>query len=488
MSEQPNIKFVLGIVSVAALGGFLFGFDTAVINGAVPVLRAMFTDPAGTFNAGFSPDSVDLIVGQSVAIALIGAAIGAFSAGPITNKIGRKKSMVIAAILFLISAIGSGMPFTILDFTFWRFLGGLAFGAASVIAPAYIAEVSPAALRGRLGSMQQLAIVIGIFVALMSNLFIAQAAGGAAQPWLAGFAAWKWMFWIEAIPALVYLICATQIPESPRYLVIKDRDADARRVLGKVLGSDAAGIKITEIHHSLNAEHKPRLADIMGPSVFKKIVWLGIGLSVFQQFVGINVVFYYSNLLWESVGLTEDKAFINTAIGGGTNVLTTFIAIALVDKIGRKPLLMAGSLLMMLALGMMAFVFGTAPLDEVTGRPILSGDNAGAGLLALIALNLFIVGFGASWGPIVWVMLGEMFSNQLRGAALAVAAAAQWAANYLISATFPLLAGWSLAGAYGFYAVSAFLSLLFVFFLIPETKGRELESMGELEGGKPAKH
>jgi len=585
-SHDGNFGFLIRIVTVAALGGFLFGFDTAVINGAVPVLRDMFTADDGVFRAMFAAEQVDIVVGQSVAIALIGAAIGAFGAGPLTNRIGRKKAMVIAAALFLASAIGSGMPFTIIDFTVWRLMGGLAFGAASVIAPAYIAEVSPAGLRGRLGSMQQLAIVIGIFVALMSNLLIAKASGGAAEDWLMGKAAWRWMFWIEAIPALLYGLLALGIPESPRYLVIKDRDQEARTVLQKVLGTDAMEGKVKEIHASLNAEHKPRLSDILGGGIFKKIVWLGIGLSIFQQFVGINVVFYYSNLLWESVGLTEEDAFINTAIGGGTNVLTTFIAIALVDKIGRKPLLMFGSVGMMLSLGVMAFVFNSAPLnpasinltaptqttgqyeltiearsgedgetliervpltleldaiedpeelaeetrsvdldfrsvlgesrgathliiagvpmdwdlvdpaakeDEITReggaitttkfdlKPDLTGDNKNQGILTLIALNLFIISFGASWGPIVWVMLGEMFSNQIRGAALAVAAAAQWGANYLISATFPALAGWSLAGAYGFYAVSAFLSLLFVMFLIPETKGKELEAMGELE-------
>ncbi len=481
-SDGGNLGFTLGIVSVAALGGFLFGFDTAVINGAVPVLNGMFMDADSGFAGGLelTEASRNLWVGQSVALALVGAAIGAFAAGPITNKIGRKKSMVIAAVMFLASAIGSGMPVTIFDFTFWRLLGGMAFGAASVIAPAYIAEVSPARYRGRLGSMQQLAIVIGIFVALMSNLLIAQNAGGAAAAWLGGFAAWKWMFWIEAVPALVYLICATQIPESPRYLVIKDRDSDARRVLDKVLGKGAGETKIREIHESLSSEHKPRLSDILGPALFKKIVWLGIGLSVFQQFVGINVVFYYSNLLWQAVGLDESKAFLNTAIGGGTNVLTTFIAIALVDKIGRKPLLIFGSLLMMLSLGAMAYIFQTSV--DANGVLDLTGDNAGKGKLALVALNLFIVGFGASWGPIVWVMLGEMFSNQIRGAGLAVAASAQWGANYLISATFPVMLGVSLGFAYGFYAVSALLSLIFVMVLIPETKGKELESMGDLEG------
>jgi MFS family permease len=251
-------------------------------------------------------------------------------------------------------------------------------------------------------------------------------------------------------------------------------------VLQKVLGSKDADTKISEIHGTLSAEHKPRLSDIMGPGFLKKIVWLGIGLSVFQQFVGINVVFYYSNLLWQSVGFGESKALQLTAIGGATNVLTTFIAIALVDKVGRKPLLIIGSIGMAVSLGIMAYVFGTAPLVE--GKPDLTGDNQTLGYVALGALNLFIVAFGMSWGPIVWVMLGEMFSNQIRGAGLAVAASAQWGANYLITMTFPVMAGISLGFAYGFYCASAIASLIFVLMLIPETKGKELESMGELEG------
>jgi len=479
-----NLKFTLGIVSVAALGGFLFGFDTAVINGAVPVLQDMFMDPDSGFAGGLAltEKSRDIWVGQSVALALVGAAVGAFIAGPVTNAIGRKKSMVIAAVLFMVSAIGSGMPMTIWDFTFWRFLGGLAFGSASVIAPAYIAEVSPAHLRGRLGSMQQLAIVIGIFVALVSNYVLVQFTAGKSAfdtLWL-GAAAWKWMFWIELIPAALYGILAMRIPESPRYLVICDRDEEAKSVLTKVLGAGVADNKIKEIHNSLSANNKPKFSDILGTGLFKKIVWLGIGLSVFQQFVGINVVFYYSNLLWQSVGFDESKALMLTMIGGGTNVLTTFIAIALVDKIGRKPLLMIGSVGMAISLGIMAFVFQTAPMVE--GKPDLTGDNISMGYLALGALNLFIVAFGMSWGPIVWVMLGEMFSNQMRGAGLAVAASAQWGANYLITMAFPVMAGISLGFAYGFFTISAIFSLVFVMMLIPETKGKELESMGELEG------
>lgn len=480
-ATRPDLGFVLGIVSVAALGGFLFGFDTAVINGAVPVLRALFMDADSGFAAGLaiSEGSRDFWVGQSVAMALVGAALGAFFAGPLTNGIGRKKAMVISAALFLVSAVGSGLPVTIIDFTFWRFLGGMAFGAASVIAPAYIAEVSPAQLRGRLGSMQQLAIVTGIFVALLSNLAISRLAGGAAEPWLAGFAAWKWMFWIEAVPAALYGVLACWIPESPRYLVSRGRPDEARAVLVRVVGEAGADRKVDEIRGTLSERSRPRLGDILGPRLFKRIVWIGIGLSVFQQFVGINVVFYYSNLLWQAVGLSEDDAFINTAIGGGTNLLTTFVAIALVDRIGRKPLLLFGAAGMTLSLGVMAWVFQVSVNAE--GALDLTGANAFGGWIALIALNLFIISFGASWGPIVWVLLGEMFSNQIRGASLAVAASAQWAANYLISATFPLMLAVSLGFAYGFYAVCALLALGFVLLFVPETKGRELEAMGELD-------
>lgn len=479
MSEKGNLGYTLGIVVVAALGGFLFGFDTAVINGAVPVLQEMFVAEDGAFRGAFAAEAVDWVIGLSVAMALAGAALGAFTAGPVTNKIGRKKSMVIAAVLFLASAIGSGIPVTIYDFTFWRFLGGIAFGAASVIAPAYIAEVSPAHLRGRLTSMQQLAIVVGIFIAQLSNYIIADVAGGAAGELMLGAEAWRWMFWVEALPAALYGILALAIPESPRYLVIQDRDQEAKTVLQKVLGMSGADAKVKEIHQSLSSEHKPRLSDILGPGLFKKIVWLGIGLSVFQQFVGINVVFYYANLLWQSVGFDEGDALLLSVIGATVNVLTTFVAIALVDKIGRRPLLLLGSLGMTLSLAAMAWAFGTAQI--IDGKPELDDVR---GIAAFSGFIIFIISFGFSWGPIVWVMLGEMFTNQVRGAGLAVGAAFQWAANFAITMTFPVMATVSLGGAYGFYAVSALVSLFFVWFLIPETKGKELEAMADIEGGR----
>jgi len=571
--SRGSLPFTLGIVSVAALGGFLFGFDTAVINGAVPVLQDLYLRADSGFAGGLplTHNAMNNLVGLSVAMALAGAALGAFGAGPIADKIGRKRSMVLAAALFLASAIGSGLPVTIWDFTFWRVLGGIAFGAASVLAPAYIAEVSPAAYRGRLASLQQLAIVIGIFVAQLSNFAIAADAGGAAGQWVLGAQAWRWMFWVEAFPAAVYGILALLIPESPRFLVAQSRDEDARSVLSKVLGRGLVARKIEEIHESLNKEHKPRLSDILARGgragfVFLPIVWLGIGLSVFQQFVGINVVFYYSNLLFQSVGFPEEAALLRSLVLAGTNVGATFIAIALVDLVGRKKLLLTGSAGMVVSLGVMAYLFGTAPMrtvplivnlpeqrdasvevtvtalaengersartttlsppedgagteldyaplfndpgaietievsglpagatvsgaDQVNGRFTLMPKRQpnlsdAAGTVAFVAFNLFVLFFAFSWGPIVWVMLGEMFSNQIRGAGLAVAAAAQWAANFLISQTFPFLADLSLGFAYGFYAVSALLSFVFVLALIPETKGRELERMGELEQGR----
>ncbi|MBK9258698.1 MAG: sugar porter family MFS transporter [Polyangiaceae bacterium] len=491
MKERAGGKLghVLAIVVAAALGGFLFGFDTAVINGAVPVLQKMFMaagEPGRIpFNLGLPATraAADFWIGLSVAMALAGAAFGAFFAGPIADAIGRKKSMVIAAALLFVSALGSGVPFTIWDFTLWRIIGGLGFGAASVLAPAYIAEVSPADKRGRLGSLQQLAIVTGIFIALTSNYALARAAGGAGQPWWFGPAAWQWMFWMEAIPALVWGVLALRIPESPRYLVAQNRDGEALVVLGKILGAEQAPGKVEEIHQSLRRGHKPRMSDLLAKSGgLLPIVWLGIGLSVFQQLVGINVVFYYSNLLWQLVGFGEERALLLTVIGGATNVATTFIAIALVDRVGRKALLIAGSAGMFVSLSVMAYVLGSAPMSA-EGLPRL-GESAG--LVALVSLNVFVFSFGFSWGPVVWVMLGEMFSNQIRGAALAVAAAAQWITNFLVSLTFPTMASvFGLGASYGFYAFAALLSLFFVVAWIPETKGKELEQMGEFETGRP---
>jgi MFS transporter, SP family, sugar:H+ symporter len=453
------------VAASAAMGGFLFGFDTAVINGAVDAIKVW-------------SGAASWLLGLAVAGALLGSAIGAWFAGPLADRHGRIFVMKIAAAVFFASSIATGLAWNIAALSLFRFFGGTAIGAASVIAPAYIAEVSPASYRGRLGSLQQLAIVTGIFVALLGDYALATAAGGAERPLWFGIQAWRWMFISAAVPSVIYACLARMIPESPRYLVLKKRLDEAAEVISRFVGnSPPVEEKIIEIERSLGDERTRGLRDLAGPSFgLLPVVWTGILLSVFQQFVGINVIFYYSATLWHAVGFTQDDALVITVITSVTNILVTLVAIALVDRLGRKPLLIIGSLGMALTLGTMTWVFGTAPTMTVAGsvQPQL---GAAAGLVAVIAANLYVVFFGLSWGPVVWVLLGEMFNNRIRAYALAVAAAAQWIANYIVSQTFPTLAGINLGVAYGTYTLMAMLSLVFVLAKVRETRGLELEEM-----------
>ncbi|MFC5746728.1 sugar porter family MFS transporter [Actinomadura rugatobispora] len=452
------------LAGAAALGGFLFGYDSSVINGAVDAIKAQF---------GLNP----VVVGLVVSSALLGCAAGAWFAGPLADRIGRVRVMLIASILFMVSSLGSALAFNAWDLTFWRLVGGLAIGAASVIAPAYIAEIAPAELRGRLGSLQQMAIVLGIFAALVVDYVIARASEGGASgqfPW--GGTAWRWMFASAIVPAVMYGVIATTIPESPRYLVKKHQPAKARAVLARVMGHGDVDLKIREIGRSLARDRPVHLRDLRGHRLgLLPIVWVGILLSVFQQFVGINVIFYYSSSLWQAVGFSENDAMLTSVINSVVNVLATLLAIALVDKIGRRPLLLAGAAGMTVTLGIMTICFATAPV--VNGEPVLGGA---AGPVALVAANVYVLSFAATWGPVVWVMLGEMFNNFIRASALAVAAAAQWIANWLITTTFPGISGVSLGLAYGMYTVFAALAFIFVMRAVPETKGRELEDMDQL--------
>jgi MFS transporter, SP family, sugar:H+ symporter len=450
---------VVRIASVAALGGLLFGYDSAVINGAVAAIQH-------DFHIG------NAALGFAVASALLGAALGAVTAGRLADRMGRLAVMKIAALLFLISAIGTGLAPGVWVVVVFRVIGGIGVGVASVIAPAYIAETSPPRIRGRLGSLQQLAIVSGIFLSLAIDWALAHLAGGSREDLWLGLQAWRWMFIVMAVPALVYGALAYTIPESPRYLVATYRIPEARRVLTLLLGEKNLEITISRIQNSLKAEKPPSWRDLRKPTGgLYGIVWVGLGLSIFQQFVGINVIFYYSNVLWEAVGFKESSSFTITVITSVTNILTTLIAIALIDKVGRKPLLLVGSAGMAITLGTMAVIFGTASV--IDGKPHLEGA---AGPIALVAANLFVVAFGMSWGPVVWVLLGEMFPNRIRAAALGVAAAGQWAANWLITVTFPTLRD-VLGVAYGFYALCAVLSFLFVWQWVEETKGKHLEDM-----------
>ncbi|MEJ3404315.1 sugar porter family MFS transporter [Rathayibacter sp. YIM 133350] len=450
---------VIGLAVAAAVGGFLFGFDSSVINGAVDSIQH-----------GFALN--DFITGLVVAIALLGCALGAFLAGRLADHWGRLRVMLIGAIMFLASSIGAGLAFSAWDLALWRVVGGLGIGIASVVAPAYIAEIAPKQSRGGLASLQQLAITVGIFIALLSDALLAGAAGGASQQLWFGWEAWRWMFIVGAIPAIVYGVLALTLPESPRFLLATGRGDEARAIFRTLVPASELDKSISDIQNSIDEDLKGEKASVRGKAFgLKPIVWTGIILSVFQQFVGINVIFYYSTTLWKAVGFKESASLTISVVTSITNVLVTIIAIVLVDRVGRRPILLIGSVGMTISLAVMALSFAFASTDS-SGEVSLP---APWGPIALVAANLFVVCFGASWGPLVWVLLGEIFPTSIRGAALGVAAAAQWIANFLITVTFPALASFSLVFTYGMYAAFAALSFIFVMWKIPETKGMALE-------------
>ncbi|HEX6831887.1 MAG TPA: sugar porter family MFS transporter [Rudaea sp.] len=459
-----NTRLIVLISGVATIGGFLFGYDSGVINGTVDGLRQTFR-------------STSVGVGFAVASMLLGCAVGAFFAGRLADRWGRRSVLILSAALFLVSAIGAGAAMSAAFFIGARVLGGFAVGAASVMSPAYIAEVASARYRGRLATVQQIAIIGGLFCAFLSNYLLAKTAGASTAPLWFGQAAWRWMFWVQAIPSLAFLILLLPIPESPRYLVARQRRDDALAVLTQLYGALEAQAKFAEIDASLSRDHhRPRLGDLVNRATgrVRTIVWVGIGLATFQQFVGINVVFYYGAVLWQAVGFSENDALLINVLSGAISIGACLGTVFLIDRIGRKPLLRTGSIGMTVALVLLAMAFGSAALDA-DGKLALS---PAMGALALIAAHGYVIFFNLSWGPVMWVMLGEMFPNQIRGPALAVAGAAQWTSNFAITVTFPiLLAGIGLAGAYAIYAIAAAVSIFFVSRFVHETRGRELEQM-----------
>ncbi len=460
---RVNIGFVAAIVAVATIGGFMFGYDSGAINGTQEGLNQAF-------------ELSKLGTGLNVGAILLGCAAGAFLAGRLADRIGRRGVMMIAAVMFLASALGAGAAGSSAVFIFARIVGGLGVGAASVLSPVYISEVTPAHIRGRLSTLQQIMIITGLTGAFVVNYALAHYAGGSlATLWL-GRPAWRWMFWMQVIPAAVYFLALLLIPESPRFLVMRRREAAATGVLTRLFGAAEAERKVQEIRVSLAADHhRPRLADLLDRASgrVRPIVWTGIGLAVFQQLVGINVVFYYGAVLWQSVGFSEDDALKINILSGTLSILACLVTVMVIDRVGRKPLLSIGSAGMALTLAIVAASFSTGTL--VDGTLHLS-DNAG--VVALVAANAYVVLFNFSWGPVMWVMLGEMFPNQIRGSALAVAGFAQWMANFAISVSFPALAASAgLVATYGFYAASALASLFFVRRMVRETRGLELEQM-----------
>ncbi|WP_329023720.1 sugar porter family MFS transporter [Streptomyces sp. NBC_00690] len=458
-AHPEHLGHVIFITASAAMGGFLFGYDSSVINGAVEAIRDRYEIGSGA-------------LAQVIAIALIGCAIGAATAGRIADRIGRILCMRIAAVLFTVSAIGSALPFALWDLAMWRIIGGFAIGMASVIGPAYIAEVSPPAYRGRLASFQQAAIVIGIAVSQLVNFGILQIADGDQRGEIGGLEAWQWMLGVMVVPAVLYGLLSFAIPESPRYLISVGKVDRAKRVLAEVEGEHIdLDARVTEIDLAMKREHKSTFKDLLGSRFgFLPIVWVGIGLSVFQQLVGINVAFYYSSTLWQSVGIDPTSSFFYSFTTSIVNIIGTVIAMLFVDRIGRRPLALIGSAGMAVALAFEAWAFSA---DLVDGKlPSTEGT------VALVAAHVFVLFFALSWGVVVWVFLGEMFPNRIRAAALGVAASAQWIANWAITASFPSLSDWNLSATYVIYASFAVLSIPFVLLFVKETKGKALEEMG----------
>ncbi|WP_128642528.1 sugar porter family MFS transporter [Rhodococcus opacus] len=464
----PSYKRVIAIAAGGAVGGFLFGFDTAVINGAVDAVESAFTlTPVG--------------VGIVVAITLFGAAIGAFCAGWLADRIGRRKVMGVAATVFLLAALGCGFATGFWDFAGWRFITGIAVGFATVIGPLYITEIAPAHLRGRLASLQQLAIVLGIFLALVSDSRIAQALGGADARSFLDLPAWRWMLLAGTIPAVVYGALALLVPESPRYLVARGHLDQARAVVARLHGISAnqAAEFVHRVESTVRESTQPRFTDLLSLRTgLVPVAWIGIALAALQALVGIDVIFYYSTSLWKSVGFDESASFGLSVLSALVNVAATVVAIMLIDRVGRRPLLLFGSAAMFVSLIVVTIGFGNAtPVDGGVALPGAWGP------VTLVGANAFVVAFAVSWGPVVWVLLGEMFPNRIRGVALSLSAAANWGAGVLLNLTFPSLRAWSLPGSYALYACMALLSWLLVYYYVPETKNRELEDNEHLLDG-----
>ncbi|MDR3184591.1 MAG: D-xylose transporter XylE [Prevotellaceae bacterium] len=459
MSNQNyNTTYVIGITLVATIGGLLFGYDTAVISGAEKSLEAYFSSLSlSTF-----------VHGATVSSALIGCIIGGALSGLLSSRLGRKNSLLLASVLFFVSALGSAYPealfFTkgqptmglLISFNLYRILGGIGVGLASAICPMYIGEIAPAQIRGRLVSFNQFAIIFGMLVVYFVNWGIAN---GQTIAWVNDIG-WRYMFGSEAIPAALFGLLILSVPETPRYLALTNRYEKALHVLQRINNSPTqAQTILDEIRATLTTATAAGRAKLF--SYGKVVIIIGILLSVFQQFVGINVALYYAPRIFESMGAAKDASLLQTIVMGLVNVIFTVLAIATVDKWGRKPLLISGSIGM--AVGM--FAIATLAFFNVIG------------ISTLVFIIIYTASFMMSWGPICWVLIAEIFPNKIRGQAVAIAVAAQWAANYLISSTYPPMMEYSSALTYGFYGIMAVLSALFVWKMVPETKGKSLEEM-----------
>jgi SP family xylose:H+ symportor-like MFS transporter len=459
---------IYGITAVATLGGLLFGYDTAVISGTTQSLGAFFVDPLGLEEA-----AANSLKGFIISSALIGCIIGGFSGGYMSKTYGRKTSLIVAAVLFFISALGSSMPEIFVrpigeaDHTFmtafviYRIIGGIGVGLASMISPMYISEIAPADKRGKLVSFNQFAIIFGMLVVYFVNFFISRQGD---DTWLNEIG-WRYMFASEMIPASLFLVALFFVPETPRYLALRGNDTMALNILEKINGKEIAKKIMLEIKSTVE-HHSGKLF-----SYGIGIIVIGMLLSAFQQFVGINVVLYYAPDIFRKMGSGTDAALMQTIIVGVINLTFTVVAIFTVDKFGRKPLMIIGAVGMaisMIALGSTFYA-----------------QSVGVG--ALVFMLLYTASFAVSWGPVCWVLLSEIFPNKIRSQAMAIAVATQWISNWLVSTTFPMMNDSSFliekfhnGFAFWIYGVMSIIAAVFIWKYVPETKGKTLEEMEEL--------
>ncbi|MCI1914734.1 MAG: sugar porter family MFS transporter [Bifidobacteriaceae bacterium] len=473
MANKLETKLVL-VCMTAAIGGFLFGYDTSVINGGV--------DAIASSESGFGLTS--FLSGFSVSSALIGCIVGAWFAGTLADRFGRVRVMQFAAVLFVVSAIGSGLASNFAVFVIIRIVGGVGVGFTSAIGPAYISEVSPVERRGFLTGFQQLAIVLGITTSLIVNDIYALVSGGAANPFWFGMDTWRWMLITTAIPGIIMFVMAFTLPESPRYLVMKERYEEATKILAEVTGEENPKAKVLEIAKTLKEDmgSRPHFGDLRGRALgLKPVIWVGIGVALFQQISGVNVVMFYDSSLWQMVGLTEQQSLNATLIRTLMSLIATIIGMLLIDRIGRRRLLRIGSAGMAIFLAVIAFGFGV-------GNSGTNGSLHLTGIWPWVVIGgsyIFFFIFSATWGIVMWVVIGEVFPNSIRALAVAVATAANWVGNFLVTTTFPPMRDTiGLPITYVIYAIMAVLSYIFVRKFLPETNGVELEDMKTSSLGK----
>lgn len=444
MSNAVNKWYVYKATIVAAVGGLLFGYDTAVVAGAIGFIQKKY-------------DLSSAMVGWVASCALIGCIVGAMFAGKLSDKVGRKKVLVLSAILFAVSSIGIAIPMSLNWFVFFRLIGGLGIGIASMLAPMYISEIAPAKIRGQLVSINQLGIVSGILLIYFINYSIA---GWHDEAWNIS-TGWRWMFGSGIIPSMIFLILLFFVPESPRWLALKERWSEAENILSKINGAKKAQAELKEIKAALNIE-KTSFGDLLIPGIRKALI-IGVLLCIFSQVTGINAIMYYAPEIFKSTGDASGSALMQTVLVGVINLIFTFIAIKYVDKWGRRTLLLlgAGGMAVCLAVVGSAFYFGLAQ-----------------GYLVLIAILAYISFFAISLGPLAFVVISEIFSNRNRGMAMSVCVFFLWVSVYVVSQTFPMLLN-SIGSAFTFwiYMVMSICAFVFVLKLIPETKGKSLEEI-----------